>query len=272
MGGRGSSSSGGGGGGGISSMNQLKNFSKATESFNPNTVTPPSMQDIAKGNVTPKGGVAFSDFKTMTDDEKADVIAKALMVKPPIFLDDSGLQRLAYFTGMSDKPQIVSDSQLDKMAGKSIYRNVHDSYNSRTDIGYSSKDIYKQIASGDFTMYSDSGGSVHGKAIYFASNYSSASMYMSGKNNIMMRAKISPNAKTISESQLNTLVRQEANKNSKLYRACKNAGSSSNMMIALAKGYDVVTDDRGSGYNMVLNRGALVMSDTTKPTTYGGNW
>ena len=162
MGGRGSSSSANG----VSSS--LKNFSKATEQFNPASVQQPTIQDVLKGNITPKGGVAYSDFKKMSDDEKADVIVMAQMVKPPIFLDDSGMQRFAYFTGMNDKPQIVSDSQLDKMSGTSLYRTVNNSYNSITDIGYTAKDIHKQIAKGDYTMYSDSGGSAHGKAIYFA--------------------------------------------------------------------------------------------------------
>lgn len=267
MGGRGSSSATNG----VSSS--LKNFSKATEQFNPASVQQPTIQEVLKGNITPKGGVAYSDFKKMSDDEKADVIVMAQMVKPPIFLDDSGMQRFAYFTGMSDKPQIVSDSQLDKMSGTSLYRTVNNSYNSRTDIGYTAKDIYKQIAKGDYTMYSDSGGSAHGKAIYFADSVGSSAVYSNGRNSIMMRAKISPNAKTISESALDKMYRNEVNKGTKLAKAVQQTSdrNSSRNLFALAKGYDVITPSGGSGYNMVLNRGGLVMSDKTKSVSYSTN-
>ena len=277
MGGRGSRSSSGNGTG-IASQSVLKNFSQATEDFNPNTVTMPTLQDVKNGNVLPKGGVAFSTFRGMTDDEKADVIAKALMVKPPIFLDDSGLQRLAYFTGMSDKPQIVTDAQIDKIGGTTLYRNVHDAYDKSKDIRYSSNDIYKQITTGDFTMYSDGGGSAHGKGIYFAESYRGATDYYSrsGGNNIMMRAKISSTAKTIKESDLNNLYNAEKRKNTKLYQAVSKADSkSARNLFALAKGYDVIIDKgQGSvwntGYHMVLNRGALIMSDTIKATNPTG--
>ena len=121
-----------------------------------NQVIPPSPQQVAQGNVLPQGGVAFSDFEKMTDDQKADVVDKALRTGVPIFLDDSGLQRFAYFTGMNGKPTIVADSQLDKMQGHELFRTVNDAYDSRKDIGYTANDIIKQVSSGDFTMYSDS--------------------------------------------------------------------------------------------------------------------
>ena len=67
MGGRGSSSATNG----VSSS--LKNFSKATEQFNPASVQQPTIQEVLKGNITPKGGVAYSDFKKMSDDEKKEL-------------------------------------------------------------------------------------------------------------------------------------------------------------------------------------------------------
>ena len=229
----------------------------------PVTVIPPTPQQVMAGNVLPTGGVSFDDFMQMTDDEKADVITDALGVGLPMFLDDSGLQRFAYYTGMSDKPTVVTDKQLDSVAGQQIFRGVHDGYDSKKDIGYTSTDIYKQIAYGDFTMYSDQGGSAHGKAIYFGTTFSTAKLYASGKNPIVMRAKIT-GGKIIKESTLHTMFANALRAGSKLAKACSNAGYDSKYnLYALAKGYSVVDD--GSGYIMVLNRGCLTMSDTTKP-------
>ena len=246
----------------------------AAPTVTPTLVTPPTPQQIARGDVLPKGGVPFSKFEKMTDDEKADVITDALGVGTPLFLDDSGLQKFAYFTGMSEKPKVVSDAQLDKMQGKELFRTVNDAYNSKTDIGYTSKDIAKQISSGDFTMYSDSGGSAYGKAIYFADNYNGSSYYGNrGKNPITMRAKV-VGGKSISDSAASRAYQSALRRGDKLALACSNArdGSARNL-YALAKGYDIISTNNGSGYNMVLNRRCLAVSSTFKKTKIGGtNW
>ena len=92
----------------------------AAPTVTPTQVTPPTPQQVAQGNVLPTGGVAYSDFEAMSDDEKADVITSALGVGTPLFLDDSGMQKFAYFTGMSDKPKTVTDAQLDKTQGTEL--------------------------------------------------------------------------------------------------------------------------------------------------------
>ena len=242
----------------------------AAPKVTPTQVTPPTPQQVARGDILPKGGVAFSDFENMTDDEKADVITKALGVGTPIFLDDSDLQKFAYFTGMDGKPKVVSDSQLDKIKGKSLYRTVDDAYNRQTDVGYTSGDIIKQISQGDFTNYSDSGGSAHGKAIYFADNYMDSSYYGTpGKNPKTMRAKVT-SGKSINESTLDTQYRNALRSGDKLALACSNAdrGSARNL-YALAKGYDMI--DSGGSYKMILNRRCLTVSSTAKNTVIGGS-
>lgn len=253
---------GGGGGGG------LPGAPKVT----PTPVTPPTPQQVANGNVLPGGGVAFSDFEKMSDDQKADVITKALGVGTPMFLDDSGLQKFAYFTGMSDKPTVVADGKFDQVKGETLYRGVRDSYIGRADIGYSSQDIYKQICGGDYTMYSDSGGSVHGKAIYFGSNFQTGASYatsvVNAKNPIVMRAKIT-SGKVISENTLHSQYSAALRRGEKLALACSNAGSSSAVnLYALAKGYDAVK----GGYTMVLNRRCLTISDATRPARGRSSW
>ena len=250
-----------------------KQLNPPLQPIQPTQVTPPTPQDVANGNVLPKGGVPFDQFEKMTDDEKADVVIKALGVGLPMFLDNSDIQKLAYYTGMSDKPQVVSDSQLDKMKGTEIFRTVNDAYNSSKDIGYTANDICKQIAYGDFTMYSDSGGSAHGRAIYFASNFNSSAGYGNGSKAVTMRAKIT-GGKVIKEGTLRNMYQTALNRGDKLATACAQApdSRSSLNMYGLAKGYDVKISDYGD-YVMVLNRRALtVSSDFKKTNTMGNKW
>ena len=248
-------SSGAGSGSGVGSGLGSASLPKVT-----NQVTPPTPQQVAQGNVLPTGGVAFKDFEKMTDDQKADVIDKALHTGVPIFLDDSGLQRFAYFTGMSGKPVVVSDAQLDQIKGKELFRTINDAYDRRKDIGYTANDIVKQISSGDFTMYSDSGGSAYGKAIYFASSVPSSAGY-AGRNATMMRAKIT-SGNSISHSSAVNMYRTALSRGDKLARACSKADSSSAVnLYALSKGYDVITT---SDYHMILNRRCLTVSNKTK--------
>ena len=250
----------------------MSTSSTTTASLPPVTkmLKPPSAQDVAKGKILPQGGVAFDKFSQMTDDQKADVINDALGVGVPIFLDDSGLQRFTYFTGMSDKPTVVADSKLDSMKGTEIYRTVSNTYNSSTDIGYTAHDICDQVAKGDFTMYSASGGSVHGRAIYFADSLGGSTAYGGGRS-MTMRAKIT-GGKGISEDALSIQYGKAIASGDKLAKACDKAGYTDGMSIyALAKGYTHYTS-RG-GYNMILNRSCLTVSDTYKKTnTLGGRW
>ena len=177
------------------------------------------------------------------------------------------MQRFAYFTGMSDKPTVVTDSVLDGMRGHELFRTVHDDYDRNTDIGYTSTDIIKQISRGDYTMYSDSGGSAYGKAIYFASSPNSSSGYVNGHNDAMMRAKIT-GGKGISKSSADNMYRAALARGDKLARACSKADSkSASNLYALSKGYDYLST---SDYYMILNRRCLTVSDRIKKNvTYG---
>lgn len=234
--------------------------SAPTPQITPTPVTPPTPAQVASGNVLPQGGIAFSQFESMTDDQKADVILKALGVSTPFFLDDSDLQKFAYFTGMSDKPQLVDENTLNSMSGQDLWRSVRSTYNKQTDMGYTSKDIYNQIATADYTMYSDSGGSVHGRAIYFDVSKGS---YGSGKNYTVMHAKIAPTAKMTTESQLMKDYANESSRGTKLAKTLQliHDSHSELSLYALAKGYDGYKS--GNGYHMILNRRALVLSKQT---------
>ena len=268
--GRGSSGSGGGAGGGgsLGASGGSGVLPQAT-----NFLQPPSTQDVAKGNITPKGGVPFSNFQNMTDDQKADVINDALNTGVPMFLDDSGMQRFAYFTGMTNKPTVVSDSALDNVQGQEIFRTVSNAYNPQTDIGYTASDIAKQISTGDYTMYSDSGGSAHGKAIYFADSVNGSTAYARNNTSLTMRAKIT-GGNGISESALDRQYQQALSRGDKLAKACSRADrSSAANLYGLAKGYTHKTS--GWGYVMVFDRSCLTVSDTYKKSSTisrNGRW
>ena len=254
--GRGSSSARHGGGGGA--VQQQQTPPPAT-----NQVQLPQPDEVAKGNILPKGGIPYDQFEKMTDAQKAKVISDALDTGVPMFLDDSGMQRFAYFTGMANTPKVVSDAQLDKMQGRELFRTVNDAYNSRLDLGYKSTDIAEQITSGDFTMYSDSGGSAYGRAIYFASSVSSSAGYAGSakQHPVMIRAKLT-GGKSIQDGALTRQYNAALAKGDPIAKACAKAESkSARNLYALAKGYDIITT---SDYHMVLNRRCLTVSSKVK--------
>ena len=88
-----------------------------------------------------------------------------------------------------------------------------------------------------------------------------------------MRAKIT-SGKSIDESTNNSNYRTALARGDKLAKACSRADSSSQASLyALAKGYSVITDNRYTGYCMVLNRSALTVSSSYKDTsTLGRTW
>lgn len=258
--GRGSSSSRHGGGGSVQQQQQQP--PQPTQQLQ---LPPPD--EVAKGNILPQGGVPYDQFEKMTDAQKAQVINDALDSGVPMFLDDSGIQRFTYFTGMANTPKVVSDSQLDGMKGHELFRTVNDAYNSRIDMGYKSTDIAEQITSGDFTMFSDSGGSAYGKAIYFASSVRSSSSYaQDSKHPVMIRAKLT-GGKSIQDGSITRQYNTALRNGDPLAKACSRAGSdSARNLYALAKGYDIITT---SDYHMVLNRRCLTVSSTVKPKRWG---
>lgn len=224
-------------------------------------VTPATPAQVAAGNVTPLGGVPFDKFSKMSDDEKAQVIIDSMGVSTPSFLDNSELQKLAYFTGLSAKPQLVDENTLNSMQGQDLWRSVSGNYDRINDINHTSREIAQQVMRGDYTMYSDSGGSAHGRAIYFDVRKGS---YGSGNGYSIMHAKIAKGANMKSESSVMSGLSREISSGSKLGSVLKKVQgrdyASAMGVYCLAKGIDGYTD--GYGYHMIINRKALVMSKT----------
>lgn len=211
--------------------------------------------------------VQLDKFRNLTDDEKADIIDSLTNTPIPVFLAQNSFQKLTYGMKLNDKPTLVDDKTLDSMGGQELFRAVNRNADSTNRLRYDADEVATQILRGSVTRVSDTGGSVYGRGIYFAGDYGSSAAYGHSKGDIkktsMIRGKLNPGAKTISYSQASQLVRREIASGSKLGKALRKAdGASQSSIYALSKGYDVMTS--GHGYYVVLNRGALTMSDKVK--------
>ena len=156
------------------------------------------------GAAAPPAGMTYDKFLEISDDEKYNLMDKIINdanMKVPDYLDDSVTSKIMYALGINNKPTVVSDSELDKLPGKDLYRAFHDN----PDSNISSKDIAGQLKYGDYTQLSGKGGSAFGRGIYFAEdNFGDAVEYGSyGDNILITRAKLKPNSKmsTINEIQ-----------------------------------------------------------------------
>ena len=210
---------------------------------------------------------SYDAFRKMTDDQKADVIMQARNTQVPVFLAQNDLQKVLYGLKLNDKPTVVDDSVLDTMPGKELFRNVNSTNDPVNRIKYTAQDIAQQTIRGSVTRVSDTGGSVHGRGIYFADSYSGASGYGRIRGDIdrtaVVRAKLSPTAKTISTSKAAQGVANEISRGTKLGKVLSSIGYQDKTAIwSLAKGYDVMV--ASNGYHVVINRSALIMSKTYK--------
>ena len=221
-------------------------------------------------------GTSYDSFMAMTDDQKADAITNAISQGVPAHLSQSEFQKFTYNSDMNDKPKVVDDSVLDTMNGTEIFRTVDSVYDKTHDLNYTAQDIANQVRYGAKTRYSDSGGSVYGRGLYFADNYGESASYGVTSGNInktaVMRAKLNSNAKTISLNSVRSGLSSEMASGSKLGKTLskiyKSDSHSAESIYALSKGYNVITS--GFGYFNVLNRNAITMSSTIK--SKGSKW
>lgn len=216
---------------------------------------------------------SYDAFRQMTDDQKADVIMQARNTQVPLFLAQNDLQKVMYGLKLNDKPTLVDDSVLDTMPGKDLYRTINATNDPVNRIKYTAMDVASQTIKGSVTRVSDTGGSVHGRGIYFADDYRGSVSYGNRSNSInqtaVIRAKLSPKAKTISTASAANGVAREINSGSKLGKALSKIGRQDQTAIwALAKGYDAMV--AGNGYHVIINRSALIASKDIKPA--GSRW
>lgn len=232
-------------------------------------------QQVTPQNTVPTS-VKLDNFRNLTDDEKADIIDSLIKTPVPTFLAKNSFQQFTYGMKMDDKPTIVDDTALNTMGGQELFRTINNSVDTTHRMKFDADEVAMQVLKGTYTRVSDSGGSVYGKGIYFADNYSDSIAYGNTSGNIkktaVIRGKLNPTAKTISYSQAMSLAQKEMASGSKLGKALSKTDSQSATSIyALSKGYDVMTS--GHGYYTVLNRGAVTMSkDIRAMGKYGSKW
>lgn len=257
--------SGGGGGGGNSAAQVVNNAgAQAANVKIDNTSNAQAM------------GTPYQSFMAMTNDAKADFIDRVASQPVPVFLADNAFQSFLYNSKMNDKPQIVSDKALDSMTGTELFRTVNSVYNRSADIGFRADEIAAQITKGSVTRVSDTGGSVYGRGIYFASSYTGSIVYGNTvgdvKRTAVVRCKLNSNARSINFSSAESRMRSEIVSGSKLGRSLGRIAAtdrkSAVSIYALSQGYNVLTN--GSGYFNILNRNAVTVSDTVKAV--GNSW
>lgn len=220
----------------------------------------------------------YDSFMAMTDDQKADTIDAMANQPAPAFLSDTAMQRFTYNLGLNDKPTLVDDSVLDTMNGTELFRTVNSGKDPVARVKYDADEIATQIQRGRVTRYSDNGGSVYGRGLYFADDYRGSKVYGNTTGNIkstaMVRAKLNSNAKTIDYYKARAGLGAEINSGSKLGKALRKVqrtdSESAVSIYALSKGYNVITS--GHGYFNVLNRNAVTMSKTIKATNSNNRW
>lgn len=223
-------------------------------------------------------GNAYNDFMALTDDEKADAITQAIKQGLPAHLNDqSDFQKFLYNAngGINDKPDVVDDATLNSMTGTELFRNVNAHYNKATDVGYTADQMAKQVQGGKYTYVSSGSTAYYGSGIYFADDYSESGGYGSTRGNVkataVMRAKLNSNAKIITFDNAKSGVKSEISKNTKLGKALSKCDYESRPSIyAMAKGFNVISANNGTGYYNILNRNAITMSKDVKAK--GSHW
>ena len=115
---------------------------------------------------------------------------------------------------------------------------------------------------------SDKGGSMRGRAIYFADSFSDSTVYSNNKSGQVMRAKVKSNAKIADYDNIINLTK----KSNPLFKSKRISPADSYAMTAIANGYDGWYD-KNRGYTMIVNRSALVTAPTNKMARdYRGNY
>lgn len=251
-----SSSSNGSGGGGDSTQTQ---------------------QTQAQQGATQMASGGAQGFSKLNSDQQAKMIESGINTQTPNFLSDSDFQKFMFAHDLDGKPQVVDDKTLDSMKGKDLFRNVNAVYDKTTDVGYKADEIAQQIQFGDFTRFSDNGGSAHGRGLYFANDYGGSSVYGRTPNNVkqtaVIRAKLNNNAKVMYEKDAIRGADSEIQKGTKLGQALSKCSYKDQRSIyALAKGYNVISRfsnvDAHNNYLVVLDRSALSVSSSIKSQGY----
>ena len=211
-------------------------------------------------------GMTLDDLMKLPEDQRYDALNDILdnpNIKVPDYLDSSDTTKLIYALGMNNKPTVVSDSQLDSMSGRELFRTIYETGSMPPP---STDAVADQIRNGDYTHMSGKGGSLHGRAIYFATDFSDSAGYGWGEQNAMIiRGKLNSNANIRSEGSLQRQMYSDSTfDNSRLNKRL--SGTDAIAAYALTHGVDGWYN---RSYTMMVNRGALTMSSQNKRVQSG---
>lgn len=212
----------------------------------------------------PPAGITYNDFLKLSEDQRFDIISDIINnpnIKTPDYLDNSITTKVIYALGMDGKPTVVDDAVLDTMPGRDIFRTV---YEQNFMPPPSTDAIIDQIRNGDYTHMSGAGGSFHSRAIYFATDFQDSALYGSGEQNPMvLRAKINPSAKIVSETNLTNQMMNKAS-NPKLNNVLNHGRVGNEDQLSLYAISQGVDGWYSGTYTMMVNRGNLTASKTNK--------
>ena len=258
MGGRSSKSGAGGAGGGAVMGVAVAAPAPPTPAPPP---TPAQRLDQLRQSIN-----TYQDFANLSYDDKMDLMDEALKTPVPAGKPNTAYQQLAEYLGFdTSPPTVVTDAQLDRMGGTVLYRTV-------CDVGSvtATNIVTDTLRKNDTPFYSDTGGSVHGRGLYFATDLNDSRIY-GDPNSKTFRGKIKPTAKVITETALDNEYRKAKNGHNRLARTLNKLSWEDGISyMAAYKGYDVIDTQNYGGYHTVLNRNAVVYSSTAKhfPHTY----
>lgn len=226
-------------------------------------------------------GITYDQFMQMSVKQREQTIIDILNndnIAIPDYLDQTATQKVMYALGMNGKPQVMNDAELDKMKGTDLFRTVNDNKY------LSGNEILDQIAQGDYTRLSDSGGSAYGRGIYFANDLKESLWYGNYGQSSVMRMKLASDANIVTYNKVakglyssSLYTRMETGLNWEKLSYKQQPDSSDYVALrALSQGIDGWVD-KGSGYYVILNRSKTAVSSTYKrftedTDTFGVTW
>ena len=252
MGGRGSRSGGLGAG---SRLGAIGGGAGGALFGQPGATTPPP---VTPGQPVP--AITIQQLQSMNDQEFSTYIngLKSTPIDPLTYYNnDWDTQRLvANMPELNRAPQVVDVQTFNGLSGQTLYRTVN------AKGGETAVDVCGRTMMSDVTTI---GEGRMGDGFYFANSLTSSQAYGNTRNNVQrtatMSAKLNANARVVSESQLNSMLRNESRTLRRAVVGMKSGGDwdgdSGLMAYALYKGYNVV--EAGSYFN-IIDRTAMTFS------------
>ena len=263
MGGRGASARSGatvnvvGGGGGFAPTPQpqpTQNVQQMVQNAQNNS-TPP---------VVPNG---LQNLTAMSDAQLASLFNASKSVQLPNHLNDAPdvTQKFVYTAGLNEKPQVLDKTAFQQYLQQNniprsqiMSRSVNGGTYNVNGIQYSlsPNQVTDLIKYGDLNYIGGKhGGQALGAGTYYDMNGGRNTGYAGGATTI---AVLSPAARTISRSNLDTLGQQFDRTHPQSARATGGYSVRNRSVYALAMGYNVITGGAGSGYHNVIDRSAII--------------